>query len=244
MKKATLLLLALSFFAFTGCDKDEDPNPGEVTLRVSFVSNGAPVAINDVLPYNGNDHKISLVKMYLSNLALQCSCGSIENLAEVVLVDSDQDQYSFTFEVDPGTYTGLQMSLGLPSELNGQDPSIFAADHPMSAQQNMYWTWASKYRFLIYEGKVDSTQSDNFDHFLVYHTGLDTLYRDMGTFPLSLTVEGDSKQTIDVTFDLLNVLYNVEDPIDVFMDDDTHTMDHLDLAKRITDNAVASFNIE
>ena len=244
MKKATLLILAFSLCVFSGCDKDEDPNPGEVTLRISFVSNGAPVAINDVLPYNGNDHKISLVKMYLSNLALECSCGSIENLADVVLVDSDKDQYSFSFEVDPGIYSGLQMSLGLPAELNGQDPAIFAADHPMSAQQNMYWTWASKYRFIIYEGKVDSTQSNNFDHLLVYHTGLDTLFRDMGTLPLSLTVESESKHTIDITFDLLNVLYDVNDPIDVFVDDDTHTMDHLELAKRITDNAVASFNIE
>ena len=242
MKKALLAVVALSIFVLSGCNKDKDP--GELTLRVSFVAGADPIGINDPIAFNGTDHQISLVKMYLSNVALECDCGKIDNLADVILVDSDKDQYEFTFNVDPGMYAGMKLSLGLPSELNERDPSTFEANHPLSAQQNMYWTWASKYRFLIYEGKADSTQQGNYDHLLVYHTGLDTLFRDMGTFPISLEVSEGSSHTIDITFDLLNVLYDVNDPIDIFVDDATHTMDDMELARRITDNAVASFKVE
>lgn len=244
MKKALLTVLAISLLVFSGCNQNEDAEPGELTLRVSFLAGTSPLGMNEPFAFNGTDHQVSLVKMYLSNLALQCDCGRIDKLADVVLVDSDQDQYEFTFDVEPGNYTGLKMSLGLPAELNEKDPSTFEANDPMSAQQNMYWTWASKYRFMIYEGKADSTQQGNYNHLLVYHTGLDTLFRDMGTFPISLAVTDGSKHTLDITFDLLNVLYNPNDPIDIFVDDATHTMDNLDLARRITDNAVASFKVD
>ena len=245
MKKLFLLaaLFSTSVF-FTSCDKDNDPEDGTVTLRVNFKAQGNDIGLNESFAYNGADHQVSKIKMYLSNVTLVCDCGTRRNLSDVVLVDSENEVYTFDFEVPQGNYTALEMSLGLPEDVNASDPAMFDAEHPLSAVQNMYWTWASKYRFLIYEGRVDSTQSDNFDHLLVYHTGADTLYRELESIPLNLDVSGEGQYTIDVNFDLQNVLYRASDPINVFVDDATHTMDDMELARRITDNAAASFSVE
>ena len=200
--------------------------------------------MNETFSFGGNDHQVTKLKMYLSNLRLECDCGSQESLSDVVLVDPENDVMSFSFDVPAKKYTGLSMSLGLPEDLNAQDPATFDASSPLSVQQNMYWTWASRYRFLIYEGRVDSTQSNNFNHLLVYHTGTDALYRELPTLPVDITVTEYGQQVIDVSFDVQNVLYNPNDPIDIFLDDATHTMDNMDLARRITENAVASFDTE
>lgn len=241
-------LLALSFLSlallFVSCKKDDEPGEGTVTLRVNFTAQGQPIDMNQTFPYNGNDHQVTLIKMYLSQLELVCNCGDRKSLSEVILVDSDNEATSFEFKVPAGNYDAISMWLGLPEELNEQDPATFDAENPLSAQQNMYWTWASRYRFLIYEGRVDSTQSNNFDHLLVYHTGTDTLYRELQSFPLDLSVSDGSQHSIDIYFDLQKVLYNPSDPIDIFVDDATHTMDNMELARRITENAVASFSIE
>ncbi len=242
MKKLLILLTLSASTIFIGCNKDEEPGTGTLTLRVNFVAQNQTIGTNETFAFNGNDHQVTLLKMYLSQLQLVCDCGDTKELKDVVLVDSDADATSFEFEVPAGNYSQFKMWLGLPEELNELDPAD--AQHPLSAQQNMYWTWASRYRFLIYEGRVDSTQSNNFDHLLVYHVGTDTLYREIQSFPIDVKVSDGSQHTIDINFDLQNVLYNPADPIDVFIDDATHTMDDMDLARRITENAVASFGLE
>lgn len=243
MKKLLAFTLLSVTLIFASCKKDEEPGTGTLTMRVNFTAQGQPIGTNETFPFNGNDHQVSLIKMYLSQLELVCDCGSREKLSDVVLVDTEKDALTFDFEVPAGSYDGISMWLGLPEDLNGLDPATFDGDHPLSAQQNMYWTWASRYRFLIYEGRVDSTQSNNFDHLLVYHTGTDALYREVPTFPIDVTISGDGQHSIDVYFDVHKVLYNPNDPIDVFVDDATHTMDDMELARRITDNAVASFEV-
>ena len=55
--------------------------------------------------------------------------------------------------------------------MNASDPSDFDSSHPLSIANNTYWSWASKYKFFMLEGRVDS-QSDGIDATFSYHSGL------------------------------------------------------------------------
>lgn len=101
-------------------------------------------------------------------------------LSEVLFVDPNDSLYSnYTLPVDK-SHDQLSFGLGVPSQLNNMDPTVFETSHPLSSSFAMYWTWASKYRFLKVEGRFnDSGDLSNAgsNNSIIWHTGTDDLYR-------------------------------------------------------------------
>jgi hypothetical protein len=258
-----LLLFALNTaFKLSGC-KEPDPidppdMPQKATLHLSFdfLNGSSPIAYQEAFTdVRGMQHKLSTFKLYLSDIVLVKTDGSTYNLSDVLLIDykpvnpdliNPQWDKQYEFDVPIGDYQEIRFGLGVPPDLNEEDPTTFSNDHPLSVFASTYWNWASMYRFIILETASD-TGSGSFDHDILIHTGLDELYytKSIDFEPVSL--EANKPMHLSLSLDWNKLWWNSDDEIDLKTDHITHTTDtpeDFELAKRFTLNFLNNIEAE
>ena len=103
----------------------------------------------------------------------------------------------------------------------------------------MYWSWFTNYIFAKVEGIADSTNADTINPFL-FHPGLDSLRQDVEFSGLNIVLAEKETETLTLIIDLQEVFFSTADPIDVTVDDFTHTTDDPVLAGRVMRNLKAA----
>ena len=240
----TLLLIIL----ISSCDKDK-PKAQHICKAPISIDLNAVVATNilelqsTLYPdYLGRNYKVELLKFYLSNWALEKSNGELISIDGINLIDfSSDEKLNIEAEVDTGIYLNLHFGIGLDSLTNASDPADFESSHPLSIAQNTYWTWASKYKFFMIEGRVDTMDGMNPDLAFSYHTGFDNLYREV-SIPLNnlfLDTEGDS---LHLELDIDKLLNGTSGTIDFMTTPFSHTID--EVTETISNNLVTSFTLK
>jgi len=261
----TLIILALIAFA-GGCDTDSEDTiePIEqgtgifelnITTRVSGQSFGPEIVFKNI---NDRSYYITRFDMYISDITLIEENGNERVLSSVELFDltnpgltkvAHGDGTFVQFEVPAKRYKGVKFSIGVPDSLNNANPSSFPPDHPLGTLTAMHWSWATGYRFMVLEGKIDSSLNADglaFEKDIVYHTGLDTLYRTMSYTEdeHAFTVPQNDELQFVVEMDLNRLFYNDQDTINMVQDNITHSMppgsDKFKLAEKITNNLVSN----
>lgn len=229
-------MLSATFIA--GCKDRDDPDAtGTVQLRIVPTFNGNDFSLGQT--YAGRDgraYRLTFLRYYLSNLFLTKADNTTELLADVALIDEGStDTRTVSAQIKVGEYTGISYGLGLDADRNGMDPATFEAEHPQ-ADVSMYWTWATKYIFLKYEGETDASGtggSSNQTYF--FHVGGDQYYTPVSETQ-TITVVEDETVTINIALDYDRFLNGINDYIDVSVDNATHTMDNMPLANRVIAN--------
>ncbi len=147
------------------------------------------------------------------------------------------------FEVPAGSYRGIKLSLGVPKSFNHLDPVTYATMHPLSEFHGAFWTWNSGYIFLKIDGNIDESPEANglsLGKGLTYHTGLDTLFREIsfldGVHTFSVTEGTTPERSLDFTLDVNKLFYLEADTIDMVDQNFTHTTNNFTLAEAITRN--------
>ena len=107
----------------------------------------------------------------------------------------------------------------------------------------MYWTWNSGYRFILMDGRVNTTPAEDgdFETLLSIHTGKDYSFRTKEQ-PYSFTMTKDAMVNMKMRFDVEGFLNNPDDVIDIKVDNQSHGTNE-DLANRVSDNAIKSAEI-
>ena len=137
------------------------------------------------------------MRFYVSGVKLLTASGS-ENITmtdsdwqnqNVALVDMEDatgncigtaaTNSSVSGTVAPGTYTGIEFTVGVPFELNHLDVTTAVA--PFNAS-GMFWTWLTGYRFMRFDYTADGTNG-------FYHLGSMGCVND----PLNLQAAPDSE---------------------------------------------------
>lgn len=216
-RSVLLAVLAAACITVT-CKRDPDvPSAphGYVKLSVVPTWNGAPFD-KTVIYHNANDKRVqvSLVKFYLSPFTLTGSKAA--ELFDADLFDVTDGPVSRVMEAPIGHYTGTQFGLGLPYDLNHGDITTIDPNAPLGNNSGMYWSWATLYRFCLFEGHFDNDASAtglppfNFS----FHTGMDTLYRTV-TLPTQLDVTKDDTTRLQVNVDVARFFTNGSDTLDL-----------------------------
>jgi hypothetical protein len=151
--------------------------------------------------------------------------------------------------VSPQTFSSLSFGVGVPGRLNKNvDPSQYANSNPLSVQgsNGMFWYWNTGYIFVKVEGRYELTGTPNaplMDSY-AFHLGDDPLYRVLhfNTGNVSLA-EGDSR-TFNIEVAIDSVFNRPLDPIDLSIDNLTHTTSNFPLAERVTNNFVSAFHLQ
>ncbi len=179
------------------------PSTGLVKVNVRPVWNGVPFNKTNVY-LSAGDERILLqqVKFYLSRITLVADAGARE-LSDAELLDITNGAVSRVFTTDTGMVDSLRFGLGLPPDLNATDITTVPPNDPLGNNGGMYWTWASMYRFLIFDGRFDTDPSASGTPPFPFsiHTGRDTCYRHT-TLPLQLSISASDTARIDLDVDL------------------------------------------
>lgn len=244
--------LLATVLIFSACKKDPEIPTGPalhytpVKLTIKPVWNGSP--FHPSTHYQtpaGNQVTVNLVKFYLSYFTV------VENGVEDRLFDAD------LFDVTNGPLTRvlsmsssspheLRFGLGLPLAINHIDIATIAPGAPTGNNSGMYWTWASMYRFMLFEGHFDTdlTNTDNLPYSFSLHTGLDTCYRER-SIPINLQVGADDTARLTLNVDISRFFTNGTDTLDLTQGASWHgEVDNLDLAIKLANLQIAAFSVE
>ena len=130
----------------------------------------------------------------------------------------------------------------LDSLMNASDPVSFESSHPLSIANNTYWSWVSKYKFFMLEGRVDS-QSDGVPNAVFsYHSGFNSLYREI-TLPLNEFDISSDGAYILLEFNLESVLYGEAGIVDFVSAPFSHSENNYEIVEIISNNLLNAFTI-
>ncbi|MCP4099594.1 MAG: hypothetical protein GY748_25525 [Planctomycetaceae bacterium] len=176
MRKIGLGLLTMIAVLLGGCDDDE----GYASLTISLVPtyHGQKITSEQVITdKTGRNFYLRDMRVYISDLNILTDNGDKVLLEDLALMEWPGTKSSFQVTVPKDDYQGVEFYIGLDSVTNSALPTDFEASHPLSAEQDMHWGMM-KYRFLIFEGSVDTSVSGDLapQRPLSFHLGRDALF--------------------------------------------------------------------
>ncbi|HEX2615978.1 MAG TPA: MbnP family protein [Flavobacteriales bacterium] len=242
----TLLAVLTTLCLLAACKRDpEVPEPtqppgaalGTVKLTVVPVWNGGPFDKN-VVYHNaaGQRVQVQVLKFYLAPLNLLDASGE-HQLFEADLFDVVNGSQTRVVKAPISTYSVLRFGVGLPEYLNHGDITLIDPNAPLGNNSGMYWTWATMYRFALFEGRFDTLTGATgpLPYQFAYHTGMDTLYR-RDVLPLALEVDSTDTARITLQVDVARFFTNGTDTLDLTEGASFHgEVSNLGLGIRIAD---------
>jgi hypothetical protein len=251
----SFLILAFSLFSLstlvTSCDDDDNCEPAPAnnsSIKLIFeLYNGAtPMAWNEVVSVdNVNEYRMEFFKYYLSNINAVNSGGGKVLLKDVILADASKtDGMIFTFLAPSGSYEKLMIGVGLDAVLNAKDPVTFDPDEPLSAAQAMYWSWATKYRFVRIDGRASQNGAigDTSDILVAYHPGADEFYSEIELVK-SFNLEAGITTEYRVKVDVAAFFDGPGGILDIPTEPQSHTTpDDYPIAEKFMKNFAAAFS--
>lgn len=239
-----LIFLFFTLILFGACDKDECSD-APFNLSFSTNINQDQLVLNDVLydDYMERKYRVELLKFYLSNCFMEKQDGTLIPIVDVALVDyASATPLSIDIDVETGNYINLHFAVGLDSLMNASDPVDFDSSHPLSIVNNTYWSWASKYKFFMLEGRVDS-QSDGIpDATFSYHSGFNSLYREITISLNDFNISSDGASVL-LELNLESVLNGEAGVIDFVSEPFSHSENDYEILEIISNNLVNAFTI-
>lgn len=226
------------------------PVKPETKLHLKFIPtfNGQALSIDSVYTNTfGQQLRIENVQFYLSNI--YAHNGADSTLLNQAFLFTLLEPQTLSLNVSPQNFSSLSFGVGVPGNLNKNvDPSQYANSNPLSVQgsNGMFWYWNTGYIFVKVEGRYELTGTPNaplMDSY-AFHLGDDPLYHELhfNTGNVSLA-EGDSR-TLSIEVALDSVFNRPVDPIDLSVDNLTHTTSNFPLAERVTNNFVSAFHLQ
>ncbi len=241
-------VVLLSVF-FMSCGEDSPVTP-ETKVHLKFIPtyNGQPLSIDSVYTNTfGQQLRVENVQFYLSNI--YAHNGSDSTLLKQAFLFTLLEPQTLSLNVSPQSFSSLSFGVGVPSNLNKNvDPSQYANSNPLSVQgsNGMFWYWNTGYIFVKVEGRYELTGTPNAPlmESYAFHMGDDPLYRvlNFNTGNVSLA-EGDAR-TFHIEVAIDSVFNRPVDPIDLSIDNLTHTTSNFPLAERVTNNFVSAFHLQ
>lgn len=195
---------------------------------------------------NISDHRVQvqLLKIYLGDLRFATASGTLA-LKDVDLVNLTNGPVERYYATDPDVYYALNFGVGVPYDLNHTDPALYPNEHPLSASNGMFWTWASLYRFLIFEGRYDTLPGTGpLPYQFSIHTGLDTCYREVELEQTMLVPDNDTLDLV-LRVRLDKFFFNATDTFKLNETPQWHgEADQLEIGTRFSDLVKGAFTLE
>jgi hypothetical protein len=223
------LLIFSLLILFTHCKKNEDSLEIVLDLEV----NGEKLELGKTYKdYEGRNILFNAFKLYFSDIEISDGSRSLEK--DVLLFVAERNMLSFLLDGAGLNDSKLvKAKLGLDTFYNNQNPIKFPDEHPLSLDQNTYWSML-KYRFLVIEGRIDTSASkDKTPNFpFTYHIGRDTMLRDF-----TLQIEG---KNVIIPLELLDIFNGID--MTTHFDNHSETPAEIEKGIVIMDNLACILN--
>jgi hypothetical protein len=240
---ASVFILAL---AMASC-KDKDPEPVEVKkatveLKLDTKWQNGDFNLGEVY-YDDFTNRIRLDNFmsYFSFMTLTKDDGTEVVIKDFILADLASNT-TISAEIEPGTYTGFKMGIGIPVDYNTHvDPATYPSSSPLSVagSQGMFWHWNTGYIFVKFEGKVDTSATEGVDllNSFSFHVGDDQNFRQFTSNNENFVMKAGETTSIGINIHIDQILASGgNDSIDLATDAVTHTSGNPNLAQVFIDN--------
>ncbi len=232
MKALTNLVVAsLATLSLVSCGTGSN----DLSMEVRLTYEGVPYNVGETV-FKG-DTALRFEKFYFYLSDFQVGDQLLEEVMFCNAEDSATMNYTWTLD-DKATH--LSFAVGVDSLNNAMDPTTFEVGHPLSSANDMYWSWATKYRFLRIDGRLNgSGMLGTDDILLAWHTGKDELYR---TVDLSNQLTGAIKpgDHVVLEFELDGLIAGMS----LESESMTHTMvDDYEIAVKLSNNLPSAFAV-
>jgi len=236
-----------------GCGDDDEPTPEpnpislekNVDLLFSTTFGGEAFSANEDVAVNAHRFELTLLKFYVSNIVFTKVDGSEISFPDPILVDLGSSlglNNLFPLSVEPGDYQSVRFAVGLDEETNATNAEPLETSNALSSSQNMWWGWASAYKFIMLEGRYDAQPlgTEIWEQAFAYHMGNDELYREV-SIDFSETVITNELKTLEISIDLKEVFFTDNSPIDLLNEPTSH-VSFSPFVVKLTDNFVGAIN--
>jgi hypothetical protein len=217
-----------------------EPVPGTLRLDARLEWAGEATQLGEITEdHLGHSIRLDNVQMYFSDVELRSENGDWRSVGGVSLIDFSVPAPRLLVPVPSGIYDAIRFGMGIPADINTNlDPASYPNDHPLSVlgSAGMFWTWASGYVFVKYEGKYAEESDEQPLEPLSYHCGTDDSYRTVTLdFDEPILIESRQLTEYQLVLDAAAVLLGTDDSIDISIDPVTHNGSGTILGGRIMD---------
>lgn len=222
----------------------------KVVLQFNLTNGGEPVELNEEFTdKEGFTCSVNELSFYASGINLVNEAGERVLLSEVELFSYVEEnagkesdfKRSYSYLIPEGKYSAIEFGVGLPPELNSTDPTTYPNDHPLGVYSNgMFWDWATQRVFLRIGVDLISGPSETYDFDMQIHTGTDSIYGGIISYPMSLDIPAFAKDTVAINVEWSD-LYHVDGATNIDLSEKifthgTATPDDVDMAIRFITN--------
>lgn len=246
MIKKLLTYSLLSLFFVVSCNSDDDSNNQTVTSQILFKPKVGTedYSLSDTVTYaNGHTLRYDDFKFFISNIRMVATNGEEHYVDSVKLIDfKSAGTELFDIQLESGPYEKIKFGIGLSPDLNGTDPTLRPIEHPLSVLNNMYWSWATMFKFIHLAGFYAENPTDDLTETFAWHPGRDQLYREV-EFNLNQKHFYDDT-VLEINLDV-STLMNKTEVVNVPNESSWHgSLTNISVAEKIVDNFAASLSIK
>ena len=218
MKNLVFTLIALITLFVLSCDVDPtEPTvnndcPSGLCLNVEINVGNEDFEIDQTYTApNGVTYNLDLINFYISRLTLIDDAGNEGEVDSFSFFTTATDNLSGNNASEQrvynlpnnGTYNKVRLGVGLYPDQNATDGNAVPIGHPLHVFNGTFWSWATNYRFVMFEGTSDSLGTDQS---ILLHAGLDTFFHER-TFTIdAFNAANVSSKSLDLSIDLNDVL--------------------------------------
>ena len=257
MRKYYLFFILAIISISISCKPKKDTDlekTSNVDLVLKAKYGNAPLILNKSYKYNDSlSIRFNKFNFYISDMALLVSTciGSQVALSEVEIVDFNKtnvDSLSalagYTLElkkIPVGEYVGIRFGIGVPSDLNRDNPDKYSLSHPLGQPDEYNNEWKS-YIFSKIEGGVDTNNDGIYDLDIAYQTGSNENYKEVCLFG-DVLLQPDALGEIVLDIDLKKLFITDEKTFDIINMPTTYTEQGAEAAKIIMKNFKDAFTL-
>ena len=257
MKQLLLLIPICFLFLITSCGDDTTVLPelevGNVNLTFKAKFGAEEFDFNSTeYEYEGMEMNFSKFDFFISNVALYKNVDAVgadpekTELFEIDFIDLTQNNNAVSIEISDvpaGEYDGILFSIGVPSDLNAQEPGDFSVTHPLGLTNvSHYWADWNSYIFSKLEGRLDISGNEDYV-FFSYHTGSDPLFTNTIEKSISVDLNGGASETINFEIDVQNIFLN-SGALDIQTYPNSHSLSEITGAIHVMDNFGSSISVD
>ncbi len=224
-----LFIISTLLITFIQCKKNTDNLELSLDLKVNKEKLELGKTYKD---YEDRNILFNAFKLYFSDIEISDNNSSFEK--DVLLFVAEKNMLSYPL-VGPSLSNNkvIKAKLGLDTLYNNQNPIKFPNEHPLSLDQNTYWSML-KYRFLVVEGRIDTSASkDKAPNFpFTYHIGRDTMLR---SFSFAL-----NDKNVSLPIEILDIFRGID--MTTHFDNHSETPAEIEKGVLIMDNLACILN--
>ncbi|NND04743.1 MAG: hypothetical protein HKN87_00060 [Saprospiraceae bacterium] len=239
--KYFVILIFSMVLLFASCKKDDEIGPAQVTFAFDFTVDGESLVFGETYIINNQSVSFKTANYYIGGLRLQHSDGSTIDLSTQYLLAGLGNTATLSGDVPIGDITKAEFFVGVDPVNNTQSEDSFVSrptNDPLGIKDpSMHWNWNTGYKFVRFDGEVDTDDDGVVDTPIAYHLGSDPLLTNMNINKTLNLKSGENTITFD--FQLEQFFSSVDFKNEL----DTHTGNNLPLAMRLRDNLDAAITL-